>query len=242
MIRTLLPADAASFREIRLEALRDCPAAFGASYETEREWPIEAFARRIPGGPPDAVFGAWEDGDVAMLAGIAGFRVCSGLKERHKGMVWGMFVRPVARGSGMGRALLGAVIEHAATVAGVEIVQLSVVTAQAAARALYDRMGFVPYGIERRALRVGAEYYDEELRALVLATGGDGRARPWMGGTGALMAGTSRTSPAMTGWMGNRAGWSFGRPASSWGHEPAHRHRRLPARDPFLRPAANGLG
>lgn len=166
------PADAASFREIRLEALRDCPSAFGASYETERTWPVGVFARRIPDGPPDAVFGACADGDAAALVGIAGFRVHPGLKERHKGMVWGMYVRPAGRGSGTGRALLRAVVAHAAEVAEVEIVQLSVVTAQVAARALYDRMGFVPYGIERRALRVGAEYYDEELRALVIAGGG----------------------------------------------------------------------
>ncbi len=76
----------------------------------------------------------------------------------------------------MGRALPRAVIVHAGEVGGVEIVQLSVVTAQPVARALYDRMGFMPYAIERRALRVGArEYYDEELRALVLGTGADAR-------------------------------------------------------------------
>ncbi len=55
--------------------------------ETEREWALEAFARRIPDGAPDAVFGACEGGGVAKLAGIAGFRVNPGLKERHKGMV-----------------------------------------------------------------------------------------------------------------------------------------------------------
>ena len=170
MIRTLHRSDAAAFRALRLEALRRCPAAFGASFETEQRLTDDEFARRIPEQPPDAVFGAFLDSDAgSVLSGMIGFRVHPNPKERHKGMVWGMYVRPDARRRGIAATLLRRVVDHANGVSGLEIVQLSVVSDQAPARALYDRAGFVAYGIERRALRLGpGDYRDEELRALHL--------------------------------------------------------------------------
>jgi RimJ/RimL family protein N-acetyltransferase len=65
---------------------------------------------------------------------------------------------------------LRSVIEYARNTPGVEIIQLTVTAGNAAACALYDRAGFVLYGLERRALRVGpGDYRDEELRSLDLA-------------------------------------------------------------------------
>ncbi len=170
MIRPLDRADAAAFRALRLEALRLCPAAFGASFEAEQRLTDTEFARRIPEQPPDAVFGAFVNGGAGLvLSGMIGFRVHPNSKERHKGMVWGMYVCPDARRRGVAAALLRRVVDHASGVSGLEIVQLSVVTDQGPARALYDRAGFVAYGIERRALRLGpGDYRDEELRALDL--------------------------------------------------------------------------
>jgi RimJ/RimL family protein N-acetyltransferase len=50
----------------------------------------------------------------------------------------------------------------------VEELCLTVVTSNTAAHRLYSAAGFEPYGLERRALKVGDEYYDELLMALVL--------------------------------------------------------------------------
>jgi RimJ/RimL family protein N-acetyltransferase len=58
------------------------------------------------------------------------------------------------------------VVEHARTV--VEEVCLTVVASNAAACRLYSAAGFKQYGLERRALKVGGEYYDDVLMALVL--------------------------------------------------------------------------
>jgi RimJ/RimL family protein N-acetyltransferase len=171
VIRILGAADAAAFREIRLEALRLNPEAFGSSVEEEQTRTAAAFTLRVAPDPPDAVFGAFLDD--TNLVGIAGFRVEKNLKGRHKSLLWGMYVRPAARGQGVATSLLRGVIEHARGVPGVELIQLAVTTDNAAARALYDRAGFVPYGFERRALRLApGDYRDEELRWLDLTATG----------------------------------------------------------------------
>jgi ribosomal protein S18 acetylase RimI-like enzyme len=84
-----------------------------------------------------------------------------GAKRAHKGTLWGMYVRPVARGSGLARALVEAVLDHARQ--RVELIQLEVVTDNLAARRLYVALGFEPYGIEEHALRVEDRYLDEVL-------------------------------------------------------------------------------
>ena len=158
-IRRLDATNAITYREIRLEALRARPDAFGGAYEDEREQPLEGFADSLV---RDAVFGAWHDG---ALLGIAGFARLQG-KERHKGFLWGMYVREAARGSGAADALVDAVISHART--EVESLLLAVGVHNEPAHRLYSRRGFIEYGREPRALKAGAIYYDEILMRLDL--------------------------------------------------------------------------
>jgi len=101
------------------------------------------------------------------LVGLAGLHVHDGIKHRHKGVLWGMYVRPDARGTGLAAALVQQVIVHARTV--VESLCLTVVASNAAARRLYGSAGFKEYGLEQRALKVGSQYYDEVLMALPLS-------------------------------------------------------------------------
>jgi ribosomal protein S18 acetylase RimI-like enzyme len=166
-VRILGPADAPAFRAVRLEALRLHPEAFGASFEEEAARDDAAFAARLAPPPPGAVFGAF-DGAGAALLGTAGLHVDRALKSRHKGLVWGVHVRPEARGRGLGAALLAAVVAHARA-AGLERLHLAVGTGNAPARALYDAAGFVSWGVEREALRLGpGRTVDEEHRVLEL--------------------------------------------------------------------------
>jgi ribosomal protein S18 acetylase RimI-like enzyme len=80
-----------------------------------------------------------------------------------------MYVTPEARGQAVGRALLLAAIERARAMPGVEQIHLGVVTSNVAARALYASAGFVTYGTEPHALKLGeGEYLDEELMVLWL--------------------------------------------------------------------------
>jgi RimJ/RimL family protein N-acetyltransferase len=156
-VRRLLPADAALYRDIRLDALQQDPEAFGSTYETESVQPLTWFADRLDGA---AVFGAFDGPE---LLGIAGLFIQQGRKHAHKGTLLGMYVRPSARRAGVGRLLVEAVIEHARR--HVELIQLSVVVGNEQARRLYASLGFVEYGIEKHALKQDGRYWDEVLMA-----------------------------------------------------------------------------
>ena len=145
------------WRDIRLEALRAHPEAFGASHADEAARPPMFFAERLTGG---TVFGAFGAG---ALIGTAGFRADPGLKQAHKGLLWGMYVHPSARRSGVSRMLVEAVIAHARS--RVEILRLTVTEGNVPARKLYESLGFTAYGVEPRALKVDGRVLNEILMA-----------------------------------------------------------------------------
>ncbi len=140
--------------------MRDAPEAFGSTYEVELAKPIDWSASRLE---TSAVFAAFQD---ERLLGMAGLFIQQGLKRQHRGLLWGMFVQRDARQKGAGRALVEAVIEHAGQ--KVEVLQLGVISDNAAARHLYAALGFVQYGLELKALKVVERHYDEVLMALDL--------------------------------------------------------------------------
>ncbi len=167
-IRLLGLVDALAYWELRLQSLRDEPQAFSSSYETALALPeaekLATFAHRTA-GPDNFIVGAF---NAEKLAGTAGFFRESGPKDRHKGMLWGMYVAPEARHRGTGQALLNRLIEQAKGIEGVEQIHLGVVTTQTAARKLYLRLGFKVYGTEPHALKMGQAYFDEDLMVLRL--------------------------------------------------------------------------
>lgn len=160
-VRLLTAADAPLFREIRLEALQRSPEAFGSTLEHERTQSLAQFEDVLARAD---VFGAFDGND---LAGMAGFRRQAGDKQAHKGLLWGMYVRPPARGTGAAQLLVEAVLRHARE--RVELVQLFVVSENEAARRLYRRCGFIEYGLEVHSLKQNGRYYDQVLMAVALA-------------------------------------------------------------------------
>jgi ribosomal protein S18 acetylase RimI-like enzyme len=168
LIRILGAEDAAAYQALRLHGLRESPAAFGSTYEGEVDTPLAEIAARLARGAAgeNVVFGAWDEG--GQLVGVAGLGRGTSLKTRHRAGVWGMYVAPEARGGGVGRALLAALIAHARSLDGVERLVLGVEAGNEPARALYRSFGFVTYGLEPQAYLLDGEYWDSELMTLRL--------------------------------------------------------------------------
>ena len=159
-IRRLMPEDAGLYREIRLEALQLSSEAFGSSFEHEGAQPLGYFQEAVTKAD---IFGAFLE---TALVGVAGFRRQAGAKQAHKGVLWGMYVRSMARGTGAAKSLVRAVLDHARE--RVELVQLTVVSENETAQRLYRSCGFVAYGHEVHSLKQGGRYYDELLMAVAL--------------------------------------------------------------------------
>ncbi len=159
-VRRLMGADAAVFQALRLKGLRDHPDAFGSSWEEEADRPLEQTAQAL-----DARFVAGCERD-GVLVGIGGIRRGDTTKTRHRAVIWGLYVDPAARGLGVGALLMSALIDHAR--GRVEDVTLTVSAHNEGARALYEKFGFVDYGLDRRSLKIGEDYVDERLMRLTL--------------------------------------------------------------------------
>src|SRR5947207_8315903 len=167
-VRRLTEADAEAFWNIRLRALRDNPESFGASYEEILERGIAGVTqglRKSDSAPDDATFGAF---DGKTLVGIASFQREEGLKRRHKGVIWGMYVPQELRGKGIGKALVEAAIVYAKTLPDLEQINISVVLTSKEALNLFKSVGFESYGLEKRALKFHDKYFDQELMVLNL--------------------------------------------------------------------------
>ena len=164
-VRVLTRADAAVFRELRLRALREHADAFTSSYEEDVQKPLAATEQRIAGGDGSTFWGAFVDG---RLQGIVGLAREQRMKKSHSADVIAMYVAPESGRRGVGRALLQAVIDHARSIAGLEQLVLTVTRSNHAAAELYRTTGFVTFGVEPRAIKVAGEYFDKEHMILFL--------------------------------------------------------------------------
>jgi len=165
-IRLLTPDDAEAFWHLRVEALRNDPASFADSTEEHLETTIETARERLASSDAASnfVIGAFEDGK---LIGTAGFFRRKNNKERHKGHIWGVYVRSESRSKGVGSALMKEIVRRAREIHGLEQITL-VASANLPAQRLYKALGFESYGIEPHSLKIGNDYVDDVLMVLWL--------------------------------------------------------------------------
>jgi RimJ/RimL family protein N-acetyltransferase len=167
-IRELEVGDANSYQALRLRALDEHPTAFVSSYEQQRDSPVSAVNERLSSSfdsPDGFILGCFV---AERLVGTVGLYREESPKVVHKGWIVGMHVAAEHQGNGYGRALLLAALERARKIPKLELVQLGVESTNKQAMSLYSSLGFKTYGVEKRALQVNGEYFDEDLMALEL--------------------------------------------------------------------------
>jgi len=166
-IRCLTASDTKTYWLTRNQGLLEAPDAFTSSHNEGLAITPERLALRF-GGPEsdDFVVGAFSN--QGQLVGSVGFERETRIKTRHKGTVIGMYVIPAYRGLRLGEILLDALVSRVRKLHGIEQINLSVTQSNKGARSLYIAAGFVPYGLEKRALKIGDKYYDKEYLALTL--------------------------------------------------------------------------
>ncbi len=139
-IRSITANEVSVLRDTRLRALRDSPDAFGENFEAiagrpTSYWNDQSAAVTEP--HRNVLFLAFEGGDT--LGMIYGLR---DPEDKTAGRITGMWVDPSRRRSGIGRALLQAVLDWAIT-EEFKTVGLWVAVDNQSAIDLYRQAGFV---------------------------------------------------------------------------------------------------
>lgn len=165
-IRRLMPFDASAFQELRLAGLREEPQAFGSSYEEEKDFPASVIEERLTAKSDQGPFGAFEQDVLVDLVALGRERMN---KLSHKGLIWGMYVKPENRGKGVARALLTEALSLARSVPELKQVNLCVNASNTRAICLYESFGFKVFGREPGALLINGELHEELHMYLRLA-------------------------------------------------------------------------
>lgn len=150
LIRKLVAADVRAYRTLRVEVIRAAPTAFGSTAAEEEAAPDERFLADIAPPGTGCVIGAF---DGTALIGVAGLRAESKRQVAHKGLLFGMAIRPAAQRRGVGRALVQAVLDEARRADLLQLV-LAYSAGNLPAEQLYRACGFVEFGREPRAVIV----------------------------------------------------------------------------------------
>jgi RimJ/RimL family protein N-acetyltransferase len=144
--RKLLPDDAKSYREIRLESLRSHPESFDSNYDQQRNLPKLRLEKEIEQPSGDIfVMGAFDDDALIGICGFIPFGLPDSLGVSNAGTLIQMYVRSTYSGRKIGLNLVKATIETACKLAQVEQIFLGVKQGNPKAIRVYEQAGFQLY-------------------------------------------------------------------------------------------------
>lgn len=164
-LRALTPNDVSPYRDLRLRALREWPPAFGTPAEEEERLSQQDYSARLEETKDRCVIGAFED---QVLVGSVRLARYDSSNESHRAYLAGLYVMAERRGLGYGRALCAHAVARARRDGRLRRLNLTVVSDQKAAIALYSSLGFVIYGVEQEVFQARGHFFDQILMTLDL--------------------------------------------------------------------------
>lgn len=141
------------YRDLRLEALKEQPLAFGSSYEEEQPYTETQWRERVK----NVLFAVSDNKPVGMI-------VCgrnNRLKISHICGIYGVYIKKEYRGQGISNQLMDAALAEIQEMTGVVKIELMVNPTQKAAKRLYRKYGFKVVGHSKKALKFDSKFYDE---------------------------------------------------------------------------------
>ena len=165
-IRLVRPDEWEAFRDLRLRALRDAPDAFGGTADASIDRDETYWRGWIEGEGWDGDVRSWVADDRGRLRGMA---VGARFDEDPATMnLFGMWVEPELRGSGIATRLVG-MVERWGEALGVERIVLRVTQGNARAERYYEKLGYRRTDRDPIPLRDGSAVLTREMaRSLAL--------------------------------------------------------------------------
>ena len=169
-LRVLTESDLPAFVCLRNASLQRYPDAFTSDYATEKDKPPQAFASRLGAAEiGHFVLGAFDT--QGQLLGTLAMERDRDVRpqKRHIAHITAVMVLEAAQGQGIAAKLVSRCIELAQSNSSIDQLILTVTASNAHVLRLYERAGFVPYGLLPRAILVQGQFLDKLHMRLDLA-------------------------------------------------------------------------
>lgn len=155
------------YKNIRLEALREDPQAFGTSVSDAEQRPDFYWIDRIEDArkeQTDSMLFAEHEGTII---GMLGAYFHKTPETQHSAHIWGVYVNSKFRGKGIGKRLMQAMIDKLTSLPDIQTVRLLVNKEQLPAVSLYKHLGFTIVGTEEFALGDGKLHQEYNMEKVL---------------------------------------------------------------------------
>ena len=160
IIKKLLADRWEDYRDLRLEALKQDPNAFGSSYEEEVILSKDVWEKRIK----DVLFALSNNKPIGMIVFIFDKK----MKTKHIANIYGVYVKKEYRGLGIGSKLIKSAISKIMKNKTIIKIKLKVNPKQKAAVNLYMKFGFTVAGRLKKELIVNSRFYDDLIMEKII--------------------------------------------------------------------------
>jgi ribosomal protein S18 acetylase RimI-like enzyme len=160
IIRKLPQSRWKEYKELRLEALRSDPIAFGSSYEEEIELTQTDWKKRMK----NVLFAEHDKTIVGMVV----YFFKTNRKARHIAHIFGVYVKKRYRGHGIASALIENALRKIKDNESIVKINLTVNPTQVDAVRLYEKFGFKKVGKLSKELKIHDKFYDELVMELFI--------------------------------------------------------------------------